>query len=133
MPENTNIRDNINGDPSTRMIIFILTISINWALYSVMVIEGVEINISNITSWLVSMLSAFVMYKLFIIKNSDYRLKTVFGEFKKFFFMMMVLGIITIAFFPTLYHLGLNQSVVGIDGLLAKIIVTIMEIVFNRL
>lgn len=132
MSENANplIRDD---NRSTRAIIFVLTISINWILYSVMVIEGIEINISNMTSWSVSMMFAFMMYKIFILKDGDYRIKTVFKDFEKFFVMMMILGVITFAFFPTLYELGLNQSIAGIDGLLAKIVVTAMEIVLNRL
>lgn len=43
----------------------------------------------------------------------------------------MATGIVEIVGFPVLYRIGLNQELLGIDGFLAKITVSVAVIILN--
>ena len=115
------------------IIIFVITIALNISLYAVFIEMDTEANVSNICSWLASMLFAFPLYKIFIIKDNNYRPSKLWKDFGKFFFDIMFLGIISLAFFYEFYSRGINQPIFGIDGFSTKIIVVVMEIAFNCL
>ena len=108
-----------------------LTTIISWVSYAAFVWAGIEINISNILSWICGVTFAFVTNKWFVFTSKDTSIKTVLYELGSFFGARITTGVIAIVLFPILYAIGLNQSLFNTDGFLAKIVTSIIEIVLN--
>lgn len=111
----------------------VLTTIISWASYALFVHLGVEINISNILSWICGVTFAFVTNKWFVFLSKDVTVKVVFYEAGSFVGARLFTGVVAFVLFPILYYLGLNQSLFGTDGFLAKIVTSIIEIILNWL
>ena len=111
----------------------VLTTVVNWGCYATLVSLGVEINLSNIISWIVSVLFAFAVNKWFVFKSRTLVPVTVLRELGSFFAARIITGVIAIVLFPIVYALGMDQTVFGIDGFLAKMFTTVLEIVLNWL
>ena len=111
----------------------VLTTIVNWCTYAALVSLGVEINLSNIISWVVGVLFAFAVNKWFVFKSRTLVPVTVLRELGSFFAARIITGVIAIVLFPIVYALGMDQTVFGIDGFLAKMFTTVLEIVLNWL
>ena len=110
----------------------VVTTVINWAVYSIATaICGLSMNISNVLAWIVAVLAAFVTNKSWVFGSNDWSKKNIFEEFTKFIGARVFTGIIEIAGLPALYALGINQSIFGIEGMVAKVIVSIVVIILN--
>lgn len=123
-----------------------LTTVVSWITYAlfVWVFETVDfsgfslfgfnidyLNISNVLSWICAVSFAFVANKWFVFRSRSTTVKIVLFELVSFFGARIFTGVIAIVLFPILYNLGLNQSLLGTDGLPAKIVTSIIEIVLN--
>ena len=113
------------------LIVGFLTTVVNWGAYAILVQIGIEINLSNIISWIISVLFAFVMNKWFVFQSRDLTPIVVSRELGSFFAARIVTGIIAIVLFPIVYDLGMNQTILGTDGFAAKIFTTVLEIFMN--
>ncbi len=107
------------------------TTLVSWGTYSLFVWFGVDINISNILSWVCGVSFAFVVNKWFVFMSRSLEGRVLARELSSFFLSRIATGLVAIAAFPILYNLGLNQSLMDIDGLIAKITVSIIEILLN--
>ena len=108
-----------------------LTTIVNWGTYALLVSCGLEINLSNIISWIVGVSFAFVVNKWFVFKSRILVPIVVLRELGSFFAARIITGAIAIVLFPIVYALGMDQTIFGIDGFVAKIFTTIIEIVLN--
>ena len=113
------------------LIFGFLTTVVNWGTYTVLVMCGVEINISNIISWIVGVLFAFTVNKWYVFKSRILAPAVVLRELVSFFAARIVTGAIAIILFPIVYALGMDQTIFGIDGAAAKVFTTILEIILN--
>jgi len=107
------------------------TTLLTWLTYAIFVWLGIEINISNILSWTCGILFAFVVNKWIVFNKRSLDKTTVAKEFTSFLGSRIFTGVIAFILFPILFSIGLNQSIYGIDGFLAKIIVSVIEIALN--
>ena len=89
------------------------------------------VTISNIISWLCVIIFAFITNKLWVFKSKSFNKKVLLPEFIKFFFTRLATGILEMVAVPLLMRYGVNQSVFGINGMLSKIIVTVVVIILN--
>lgn len=108
-----------------------LTTIINWSSYMVFVWLGIDINISNVLSWICGVSFAFVANKWFVFESRSTETQTVVREAGSFVGARIVTGLIGITLFPILYGLGLNGSFMGTDGFPAKIVSSGVEIILN--
>ena len=113
------------------LIFGFLTTVVNWGAYTILVMCGVEINISNIISWIIGVLFAFTVNKWYVFKSKILAPTVVLRELVSFFAARIVTGAIAIILFPIVYALGMDQTIFGIDGAVAKVFTTILEIVLN--
>ncbi len=93
-----------------------LTTIINWLVYVLLVAVGQDIEVTN---------------RAFVFQCKATNKKEVFKEFVRFFGSRVATGIVEIVGFPVLYRIGLNQELLGIDGFLAKITVSVAVIILN--
>lgn len=108
-----------------------LTTLVTWGTYAVFVNLGMEINAANILSWICGVLFAFVVNKWIVFSSRSVKAGVIVKELGSFFGARIFTGIIAIVLFPILYGLGLNQSLFGTDGFLAKIVTSVLEIALN--
>ena len=113
------------------LIFGVLTTVVNWLAYAAFVWIGLDINVSNILSWIVGVSFAFVVNKWYVFESRSLDSRKVIKEFCSFVGARIFTGIIAILLFPLLYNIGLNQSLFGTDGFLAKIVTSVIEIVLN--
>lgn len=111
----------------------VLTTVVNWSCYAILVLLGVEINLSNIISWIVGVLFAFTVNKWFVFKSRTLVPVTVLRELGSFFAARIITGVIAIVLFPIVYALGMDQTLFGVDGFLAKMFTTVIETLLNWL
>lgn len=90
-----------------------------------------QILLSNILSWICAVLFAFITNKLWVFRSKSMKPSVVINEAVKFVSARIATGIFEIVAVPLLVALGLNQSVFGVNGMVAKIVVSIVVVVLN--
>ena len=108
------------------------TTVINWGSYYLFTdFLSFELNIANITSWIISVTFAFFTNKLYVFQSKHLDMKTMTKEFSAFVGSRIFTGIIAWILFPILLYLGLDRFIIETPGMLAKIITSVVEIVLN--
>lgn len=108
------------------------TTVVNWLVYAgLMMIEDMQMNVANIAAWIVAVLFAFVTNKWFVFESRSLEQKTLIKEFVMFISARVLTGIIEIGGLPLLVYLGMNQSILGVEGFAAKILISFIIIVLN--
>jgi len=108
-----------------------LTVLVSWGTYALFVWIGMDLNISNVLSWICAVSFAFVVNKWMVFECRSLDKKVLAKELSSFFFFRIITGIIAIIAFPILLHIGLDQSLLGVDGLVARITTSVIEIILN--
>ena len=112
------------------LIFGILTTLVNWLSYSLLV-RGIPLAAANALSWLIAVLFAFVTNKLWVFRSRRRDLRTTFEEFWRFILARAATGLIEIIGVPLLIELGLDQALLGVEGMLSKALITLLVIVLN--
>ena len=108
------------------------TTAVNWVVYSLAnTVANLSMNVSNVLAWIVAVLFAFVTNKVFVFSSKAWEGNVLLDEFVKFIGARVVSGIVEIGGLPLLYQLGIKQSIFGVEGFAAKIIVSVVVIVLN--
>ncbi len=108
------------------------TTVINWGSYYLFTdFLSFELNIANISSWLISVIFAFFTNKLYVFQSKHLDVKTVTKELSAFIGSRIFTGIIAWVLFPILLYLGIDRFIIETPGMLAKIITSVVEIVLN--
>ncbi len=108
-----------------------LNVLVTWVSYVALVLIGIAPAISNAASWVIGVTFAFVVNKLYVFNSKTMETKAVGKEAASFTIGRIATGIIAIVGFPILYNLGLDQQLLGVDGFLSKITVTVIETALN--
>ncbi len=104
----------------------------NWITYAFFVtVTNFGVTVSNAIAWFVAVASAFVTNKLFVFESKSTDIKTVLKEIVTFLSSRIATGIFEILAPAWLISIGLNQSLYGIDGFFAKLIVSIIVVIVN--
>ncbi len=121
-------------DEGVRYIAFgILTVIVSWVTYAAFVFVGIDLAVSNILSWFCAVLFAFVVNKYWVFRcvgSSKIRLG---AELVSFFAGRLLTGILAGVLFPALCAIGLGFTFMGIAGLFARGITSLVEIALNYL
>ena len=119
----------------TYFIFGVLTTLVNWAVYTALVFalpdsiqEGVKITVSN---WVAGVIFAFITNKIWVFESKSFEMDICIKEFISFVAARAVTGVIEIFGVPLLVKIGLNQRIFGVDGALAKVIVSVVVVVLN--
>lgn len=107
------------------------TVLVSWATYALFVGVGIELNISNILSWICAVSFAFVVNKWVVFLSHSTEKEVLAKEATSFVLLRIGTGLISIALFPVLCNFGLGRPLFGVDGFYAKIIVSGVEIILN--
>lgn len=108
------------------------TTFVNWLVYAVTV-KAVTDNLTaaNAVAWAAAVLFAFVTNKLFVFESKSWKIGTAISEFVKFIAARVATGVIDIFLPSLLFSAGLDGTVLGIEGAVAKLITGVIVIVLN--
>jgi Predicted membrane protein len=107
------------------------TTLISLASYMVFVWLGLDLNVSNILSWVCGVLFAFVSNKWFVFSSKSTEKTTVIRELGSFVGARIFTGVLAAILFPILLAVGFGGEFMGTEGFLARIITSIIEIILN--
>lgn len=108
-----------------------LTTAVSWGSYALFVLVGLGVTASNALSWVCAVAFAFVTNKLFVFASRSWAVKTLLREAAEFFGARIVTGLLTMVGVPLLMRIGLDQSILGVDGMVAKISMSVLEVLLN--
>mgnify|MGYP000460694992 CR=1 FL=1 len=106
------------------LIFGVATTLVNWIVYSLLMK-------SNAIAWFTAVVFAYITNKLFVFESRSWNLTAVWKEVVKFFGARIATGVIEIGGLPLLYYIGVKQSLFGVEGFLAKILVSIIVVILN--
>lgn len=109
----------------------VLTTLVTWLSYMGFVNIGFELNVCNILSWVCGVTFAFITNKWFVFESRSLAIGKIFKELILFIGSRIFTGIIAWILFPILLWLGLDYFIFDTEGFLAKVIVSIVEIILN--
>ncbi len=122
----------------TYVIFGVLTTLVNWLTYTLLVkISPSAVNpltwitISNAAAWVAGVLFAFITNKIWVFESRSFAPGIVAKEFISFVASRAVTGVLEVFGVPLLVRLGLNQTVFGIEGMAAKLIVSVAVVILN--
>lgn len=109
-----------------------LTTLVNWVVYTLLVnCTSAGITISNAIAWVASVIFAFVTNKIWVFESKSFKPTVLFKEFTSFIASRVVTGFFEIAGVPLLVKIGIDQTIFGIKGMAAKLIVSVVVIILN--
>ncbi len=109
-----------------------LTTFVNWGVYALFVhFVQTSITASNVIAWIISVIFAYVINKLWVFESKSMKLKTVAKEFISFTAARIITGVMEIIGVPFLVKLGLDQTIFHIEGALSKITVSVIVVILN--
>ncbi len=89
------------------------------------------ITVASGISWVIAVTFAFITNKLFVFESKSREFKPVLREALSFFAARIISGVVEIFLPELLFKLGLDFSLFGVTGLVAKIIVNVIVIILN--
>ncbi len=107
-----------------------LTTVVNWVTYSLFV-SFCSITVSNVFAWIFAVVFAYITNKIFVFEQKSWKPSIAFFEFTKFVSSRVLTGVIEIVGVDILVYLGLNQTVLGVRGMVAKVTVSIVVVILN--
>ena len=110
----------------------VATTAVNWVIYTALLKLSVcGVTLANAIAWFGAVVFAFITNKLLVFESRDLAVKTVIKEGVSFFASRLVSGVFEIFLPSVLIFIGLDMAMFGIDGFLAKAIVSVLVIVTN--
>ncbi len=86
---------------------------------------------ANVLSWICAVLFAFVTNKIWVFDSKSWRPSIAVKEFGLFVASRIASGIIEIGGVPLLILIGLDQTIFGIEGMFAKVLVSVIVVILN--
>ncbi len=113
----------------TTLVNYIATILLSRFVFTSQ--ESGQFTLCNALAWAVSVLFAFFTNKLFVFESKSFAPAVFAKEFISFTAARAVSGIIEIFMPEILMRAGLDRTLFGVRGMLAKLAVSIFVIIFN--
>lgn len=107
-----------------------LTTVVNWVTYSFFV-SFCSITVANVIAWVFAVVFAYLTNKIFVFEQKSWKPNIAFFEFSKFVSSRLLTGVVEIAGVDILVYVGLNQTIFGIEGMVAKVTVSIVVVILN--
>lgn len=108
-----------------------MTTVVSWGSYSLFVLLGTGVFWGNVLSWVCAVLFAFVTNKLWVFNSKSWEGSVLFPELTKFLSSRVATGIFEMIAVPALVAIGLNQTIFGIDGMVSKVLVSVIVVILN--
>lgn len=114
-----------------------MTTLVSWGSYAAfaLLLSGLPAvamsTVANLLSWICAVVFAFVTNKLWVFQSKSWAASVWIKELGGFISARIATGVLEIAGVPFLIWIGLDQTVLGIEGMAAKMIVSIAVVILN--
>ena len=109
-----------------------LTTFVSWATYALFVgAMNTGVTVGNILSWVCAVAFAFVTNKLWVFESKSWAWPGWIKEAAGFVGGRLFSGAVELGGLPLLMKLGLDQDLFGVEGLPAKIVISVVVIILN--
>lgn len=110
----------------------VVTSVVSWSTYiaCTFVLDAIT---SNIISWLLKVATSFVTGKLWVFRNKSHRVRIIVKQLILFYSSRIATGVIEIFLFTLLMSTRLATPILGIEGIAAKMAVSVLIIILNYL
>jgi len=110
----------------------VLTTVVNYLVYlPVYNLLGLSAAVSNAIAWVVAVAFAYVTNKIWVFHSKVKEPAAVLKEAAKFVSSRAATGVLEVLGVPFLILLGMDQKIFGIDGMLAKMVVSVIVVIAN--
>ena len=82
-------------------------------------------------SWICAVLFAFVTNKIWVFDSKSWRPSVALKELGLFVVSRLISGVIEIAGVPLLIWFGIDQTIFGIEGMVAKVLISVIVVILN--
>jgi len=114
------------------LIFGVSTTLVNWIVYTLLVsLANANVTLANAVAWFAAVVFAYVTNKLFVFESKSWKTSVIIREIVSFFGARVASGVFEIFLPALLMKLGLDQAVFGIEGFVAKAVVSVLIIVLN--
>ena len=86
---------------------------------------------ANVLSWVCAVIFAFVTNKLWVFDSKSWKPSIAFKELWLFVASRLATGLIEWVGLPLLIKLGVDQTILGVEGMVAKILVSVIVVLLN--
>lgn len=109
------------------------TTAVNYVIYTVLTETGVmtNLNIANVIAWIGAVAFAYITNKLWVFESKSWKLDLVIKELGMFLGARIFSGIFEIGLFPILMKMGFDYAIFGVEGMAAKVAISVLVIVLN--
>lgn len=108
------------------------TILFNWIVYIwITQAFGAAVIVSNFLTWILTAAFNFIAYKLWIFKNQTWEQQVLATQIKEFAIEQRLTGLIDLIGMPLLFFIGLNESLLGVEGFEAKLVISGVIVIAN--
>ncbi len=90
-----------------------------------------DVFLASLLSWVAAIAFAFVTNKLWVFGSRQWKPQIVIPELLRFLSARIVTGILEVFAVPLLVGMGLDQTVFGVEGMIAKAAVSVAVVVLN--
>lgn len=112
------------------LVFGVLTTAVNFVVYGVMVNAGADYRVATAAAWVVSVLFAFVVNKIFVFCSRNWKPVYAFKELFSFVTCRALSGVMEMAFMIVMVSwLGVGEY---ISKLLVSVIVMVVNYVFSK-
>jgi putative flippase GtrA len=113
------------------LIIGVLTTVINYIIFAILVkLANIEMHVSNIIAWLVSVIFAYFTNKLFVFESKSFKLKVIGKEVLSFgAARIFSLGLEEVILYVFVNLLNMNELIIK---LIANVIVIIVNYILSK-
>ena len=108
-----------------------MTTVVSWGSYSLFVLLGASVFWGNVGSWICAVSFAFVTNKLWVFQSKSWAGSVLIPELGKFLSSRVATGVFEMVAVPALVALGLNHTIFGIDGMVSKVLVSVIVVILN--
>lgn len=123
----------------TYLIFGVLTTVVSWGSYALFALllektnlgTTTTVSIANVLSWICSVAFAYVTNKLWVFDSKSWKLAIVWKEIVTFVTARLATGVLEWVGVPFLVGIGMDQTIFGVKGAWAKILVSVLVVILN--
>lgn len=123
----------------TYLIFGVLTTVVSWGSYALFALllektnlgTTTTVSIANVLSWICAVAFAYVTNKLWVFDSKSWKLAIVWKEIVTFVTARLATGVLEWVGVPFLVGIGMDQTIFGVKGAWAKILVSVLVVILN--
>ncbi len=109
-----------------------LTTVVSWGSYALFAkVCGWSITAANIVSWICAVVFAYLTNKVWVFHSYSWKPAFILKEAALFISARLITGVIEMAGVPLLVRLGMDQKILGVKGMMAKVVVSVLVVILN--